>query len=101
MDVQKGLTRAPALEQRVMTWVSGDGTTDWTHAIAWYQELAKRSDDPLVLFQLAILQAEGGQVSQALLSAHEWNNREDPLPRYAGIIRAAYGEEPQLDREAV
>jgi CAAX protease family protein len=101
MDVQEGLTRAPAWEQRLMSWVSGDGTAERVHAIEWYQELAKRSDDPLVSFQLAILQAEAGQVSQALLSAHEWNNRENPLPRYAEIIRAAYGEAPSLDRETV
>ena len=101
MDVQEGLTRAPAWEQRLMAWVSGDGTADRAHAIEWYQELAKHSDNPLVLLQLAILQAEAGQVSQALLSAYEWKNREDPLPRYAEIIRAAYGEELTLDRETV
>lgn len=101
MDVQEGLTRAPAWEQRLMAWVSGDGTADRAHAIEWYQELAKHSDDPLVLLQLAILQAEAGQVSQALLSAYEWKNREDPLPRYAEVIRAAYGEELTLDRETV
>lgn len=101
MDLQKGLTRAPGWEQQLMAWVSGDGEAERVHAIEWYRELAKRSDDPLVPFQLAILQAEAGQVSQALLSAHEWNNREGPLPRYADIIRAAYGEEPPPDREKV
>ncbi|HEX8750282.1 MAG TPA: hypothetical protein VF732_04135, partial [Nitrospira sp.] len=60
MDVQEGLTRAPAWEQRLMAWVSGDGTAERTHAIEWYQELAKHSDNPLVLLQLAILQAEAG-----------------------------------------
>ena len=101
MDLQEGLTHAPPWEQRLMAWVSGDGTAERVHAIEWYQELAKHSDEPLVAFQLAILQAEAGQISQALLSAHEWNKREDPLPRYADIIRAAYGEEPPPDRETV
>ena len=101
MDVQEGLTRAPVWEQRMMAWVSGDGAAERAHAIEWYRELAKRSDDPVVPFQLAILQAEAGQVSQALLSAHEWNNREDPLPRYADVVRAAYSEEPPPDRETV
>ena len=72
MDLQEGLTRAPDWEQQLMAWVSGDGAAERVHAIEWYRELAKRSDDPLVPFQLAILQAEAGQVSQALLSAHEW-----------------------------
>jgi uncharacterized protein len=101
MDLQEGLTRAPAWEQQLMAWVSGNGASERAHAIEWYRELAKRSDAPAVPFQLAILQAEAGQVSQALLSAHEWNNRGDPLPRFADIIRAAYGEAPPPDRETV
>jgi uncharacterized protein len=99
MDVQEGLKRAPAWEQRVLAWVSGDGTAEQAHALEWYRELAAHSDDPLVPFHLAIVQAEGGQISQALLSAHEWNERVDPLPRLAELIRAAYRDERPPDRE--
>ena len=101
MDAQEGLSRAPAWEQRMMRWVSGDGEAERTQAIAWYQELAARSDDPAVPLQLAILQAESGQAAQALLSAHKWNTREEPLPAYGNIIGAAYGEERPLDRHTV
>ena len=93
MDAQEGLARAPLWEQRIMDWVSGDGATERAQAIGWYQELAARSEDPAVPLQLAILQAESGQVSQALLSAHEWDRLNNPLPQYADIIRAAYGED--------
>ena len=101
MDVQEGLKRVPVWEQRIMEWVSGDGATERAQAVAWYQELAARSDDPAVPLQLAILQAESGQISQALLSAHEWDRKGDPLPRYADIIRAAYSEEHAPDRNTV
>jgi len=101
MDAQQGLKRAPEWEQRVMDWVSGDGASERVQAIAWYQELASRSEDPVVPLQLAILQAESGQVPQVLLSAHEWNHLKAPLPRFAEIIRAAYSEEPPPDRDTV
>ena len=101
MDAQEGLTRAPAWEQRMMTWVSGDGAAERIQSITWYQELAARSNDPAVPLQLAILQAESGQVSQALLSVHEWQGKNDPLPIYGNIVRAAYSEEHPLQPDAV
>jgi membrane protease YdiL (CAAX protease family) len=48
---------------------------------------------------LAILQAEAGHVSQALLSAHEWARAEDPLPQFADLVMAAYGEGPVHDTD--
>ncbi len=99
MEVQEGLKHVPAWERQALAWLSGDGTAEQASAIEWYRELEAHSDDPLVPFQLAILQAEAGQTSQALLSAHQWNDREDPFPRLADLIRAAYSEEPPPDRE--
>src|SRR5262245_25102376 len=93
MEAEEGLGRAPAWEQRVIEWVSGDGMSERAQAVAWYQELALRSEEPVVPLELAILQAESGQIPQALLSAHEWNHLAAPLPQYAEIIRAAYSEE--------
>lgn len=101
MDVQEGLTRVPLWEQTIMEWVAGDGAAERAQAISWYQELVARSEDPAVRLQLAILQAESGQVSQALLSAHEWDRLDNPLPQYADIIRAAYSEEPPPDADSV
>ena len=94
MDVQEGLKRAPQWEQQLMAWTSGDNETERAYEVEWYQELAEISEDPLVPLQLAILQAEAGRVSQALLSAHEWASAEDPLPQYADLVIAAYGEGP-------
>jgi membrane protease YdiL (CAAX protease family) len=101
MDVQAGLVRAPVWEQKIMDWVSGSGAAERTQAMAWYEEMAARTEDPAVPLQLAILQAESGQRSQALLSAHQWDRKEDPFPQYAEIIRAAYSEAPPPTPDAV
>ncbi|MGH8766703.1 MAG: hypothetical protein ACREVT_00790, partial [Burkholderiales bacterium] len=97
MDVQEGLKRAPQWEQQLFAWTSGDTETELAHGIEWYQELAEISEDPLVPLQLAILQAEAGHASQALLSAHEWARAEDPLPQFADLVMAAYSEGPVYD----
>jgi membrane protease YdiL (CAAX protease family) len=99
MDVQEGLKRAPQWEQQLFAWISGDDETERAHEIEWYQELAEISEDPLVPLQLAILQAEAGDASQALLSAHEWASAEDPLPQFAALMMAAYGEGPVHDAD--
>ena len=99
MDVHEGLKRAPQWEQRLFIWASGDNETEQAHAIEWYRELAEVSADPLVPLQLAILQAEAGHVSQALLSAHEWAGAEDPLPQFTDLVMAAYGEGPVHDAD--
>ncbi|MFI5224012.1 MAG: hypothetical protein ACHQX3_07210, partial [Nitrospirales bacterium] len=69
-DVQEGLNHAPQWEQQLLAWASGNNEAELAHEIEWYQELSEISEDPLVPLQLAILQAEAGHVSQALLSAH-------------------------------
>ena len=99
MDVQEGLKRAPQWEQQLLAWTSGGNEAEWAHEIEWYQELAEISEDPLVPLQLAILQAEAGHVSQALLSAHEWARAEDPLPQFADLVMAAYSEGPVHDAD--
>lgn len=101
MDAQEGLRRAPEWKQLVLAWITGDSTSERLQAIAWYRELAQVSEDPVVPLQLAVLQAESGQVAQALLSAHEWDRLGDPFPQLARLIRAAYAEGTTPDRESL
>ncbi|WP_173049748.1 CPBP family intramembrane glutamic endopeptidase [Nitrospira sp. KM1] len=101
MDVQDGIRRAPFWKQQLLEWVSGNNEAERTQAIEWYRELARFSDEPIVSLELAILQAESGQVSQALLSAYEWSKREAPFPRYGEFIVSAYGEGLSLDRPSL
>jgi uncharacterized protein len=96
-DVEEGLKRAPQWEQQLFAWTSGDTQDDWTHEIEWYRELAEISEDPLVPLQLAILQAEAGHVSQALLTANEWTGAKGPPPEFTDLVVAAYGEGPVQD----
>jgi hypothetical protein len=98
-DVGEGLKRAPQWEQQFLAWTSGGDAAERAHEIEWYRELAEVSEDPLMPLQLAILQAEAGHVSQALLSAHEWARAEDPLPQFADLVMAAYGEGPVHDAD--
>ena len=98
-DVEEGLKRAPQWEQQLLAWTSGGDEAERAQEIEWYRELAEISEDPLVPLQLAILQAEAGHVSQALLSAHEWAGAEDPLPQFADLVMAAYGEGPVHDAD--
>ncbi|MEK7784308.1 MAG: hypothetical protein AAB658_02630, partial [Chloroflexota bacterium] len=98
-DVEEGLKRAPQWEQQLLAWVSSGDAAERAHEIEWYRELAETSEDPLVPLQLAILQAEAGHVSQALLSAHEWAGAEHPLPQFADLVTAAYGEGPRHDAD--
>jgi CAAX protease family protein len=92
MDVQEGLKHAPAWQQTLFRWISGDNELERLQAIEWFQELAQMSDEPLVPLQLAVLQAESGHVSQALLLAHEWSQAGESLPKLAALVVAAYGE---------
>jgi membrane protease YdiL (CAAX protease family) len=92
MDVQEGLKRAPAWQQALFGWISGDNELERVQAIEWLQELAEISDDPLVPLQLAVLKAESGRVSQALLLAHEWSQAGGPPPQLAALVVAAYGD---------
>ncbi|HEY6083771.1 MAG TPA: CPBP family intramembrane glutamic endopeptidase, partial [Nitrospira sp.] len=71
---------------------SGDNEAERLQAIEWYEELARTSEDPMVSLQLAIMRGEFGDVSQALLSADEWEKMDEPFPRFADVIRTAYGE---------
>jgi len=98
-DVEEGLKRAPQWEQQILAWVSGNDEAERAHEIEWYQELAETSEDPIVPLQLAILQAEAGHVSQALLSANEWARAGDPFPQFADLVTAAYGEGPIHDAD--
>jgi uncharacterized protein len=99
-DHEEGLRRAPRWEQRLLDWTSGDDKAERSHEIEWYRELAEVSEDPLVPLQLAILQAEAGHVSQALLSAHDWTKEDDPFPQFADLVMAAYGEGPAQDADS-
>ena len=96
MELEEALADAPALERWLYAMTADTGADERAHAIAWYEELARSSDQPVVQLQLAVLVAEAGQQDRVRRMNHEWMHRADPFPSYRRLIHAAYVE-PQLD----
>ena len=94
MEAQDGLLLAPDWHQRVMEWTVGTPEAERAQAIRWYQELVAATDSPSAKLRLGILQAESGHQSEALAAAKTWTREDAPLPFYADLIEAAYGESP-------
>ncbi|MEQ1795283.1 MAG: hypothetical protein ABL970_13960, partial [Nitrospira sp.] len=105
MEAQDGLMSAPDWQQRVTEWSAGSNDAERAQAIQWYQELVSATDSPSAKLRLAIVQAESGRKPEALTAAKAWLSEEAPLPLYASLIDAAYGEGPltserELDLQA-
>lgn len=98
MEAQDGLQRSPAWQQRLAEWMVGSSEKERLLAIQWYQELAATTGGPSAKLRLAILQAETGQVQEALDQAAQWWDLDAPMPLYSQWILAAYGTQ-SLSRE--
>lgn len=94
MEAQDGLSLAPDWQKRVTEWTAGSNDSERMQSIAWYQELVKETASPAAKLRLAILQVESGQKTEALAELKTWVGGEEPLPLYASLINAAYGEDP-------
>jgi hypothetical protein len=101
LDVQLGQDRAPAWQGALLGWITGDNHRERTQAIEWYRELAKISEEPVVPLQLAVLQAESGQIVEALSASEQWRMQSDPFPREAELLQAAYADGTEVDQETL
>jgi len=101
MDVETGLTAAPAWERRLYSLTLSDAGRELDQAIAWYEELADYSLAPSVDLRLAILRGEGGRRGPLARALEEWQARGEPLATYASVISAAYLDEEEVDADAV
>ncbi|WP_447986644.1 CPBP family intramembrane glutamic endopeptidase [Nitrospira sp. Nam74] len=90
LDIEEAISQAPAWEQALYQLTTENGANDLTEAIDWYGELAVISYSPELNLQLLILQAEAGHLEDVRQRLKEWDNREDPFPLFARLIRAAY-----------
>ncbi|MGH7168139.1 MAG: lysostaphin resistance A-like protein [Nitrospiraceae bacterium] len=97
MDLEEALRQAPAWERLLYDLTSGGSLDEQALAIAWYEELAASSLDPVVHLHLAILEAEAGRLDQVRRRADDWEGRRNAFPIFARLIRAGYLE-PRLDR---
>lgn len=93
MEAQDGLLLAPDWQRRMTEWTAGSNKAERDQAIQWYQELVSATDSPSAKLRLAILQAESGKKPEVLALAKTWLSQDAPLPFYAAMIDAAYGED--------
>jgi membrane protease YdiL (CAAX protease family) len=94
LDMEEAISQAPAWERALYRLTTENGANDLTEAIEWYRELAVISYSPEIHLQLLILQAEAGPLEDIRQELKEWENREDPFPLFARLIRAAYVDGP-------
>lgn len=95
---------APAWERRLYALAVAEGSSDLEQALAWYDELAARSDDPLVEVLLAVLEGEAGRLEALRRRLDAWQEQPD-LRGCAVLLRRAYleadenGEGPSAGEE--
>lgn len=100
MDLEEATRRTWEWEQMLNRWLTGSEQTAHLEAIQWYRELAAVSDDPLVSFQLAVLEAEFGELSKIKDRTVQWAQQSDPYRWFGKALAVAYLKEP-ADHEAV
>ncbi len=96
MDLEYAIAQTPTWEHLFY-----EARTGWmdelAQAIAWYEELADASNEPLTLVYLAVLEGEAGRLDRVRDEIKGWDRLPDPFPTYAGLLRAAYLEQTPLD----
>jgi membrane protease YdiL (CAAX protease family) len=97
MELQEALARAPRWERRLYELTMTEGANELRQAIAWYEELARYSLDPLVDIRLAILRGEAGDIVRLHGTLEEWVARGEPFEAYAPVLAAAYTRGPVPD----
>jgi hypothetical protein len=99
MDLNEGLRLTAPWERRVHQLISADGTDDLKQAIAWYEELAERSDNPRVEAHLAILYGEAGDTTHVEELTSAWTGG-GMLAVLAPVLRTAYLGAVETDEDA-
>lgn len=92
LDVEAAIAQAPRWERTLYRLTTENGSDDLTETLTWYRELAAVSYNPEIYLQLAILEAEAGRLEDVEPPLKEWDDREDPFPLFARLIRAAYAD---------
>ena len=88
-------SRAPQWEQQLLAWTSGDTENERAHEIEWYRELARVSEDPLVPCSWRFSKPRRVYVARRSSPRRSGPGRR-PLPQFADLVMAAYGEGPSM-----
>ncbi|MEK7293717.1 MAG: hypothetical protein AAB049_01960, partial [Nitrospirota bacterium] len=89
MDLEYAIAQTPAWEHMFYK-----ATTGWAdelaQAVAWYEELAEVSNEPLTLVYLSVLEGEAGRIDRVRDEIKGWEQLPAPFPVYARLLQAAY-----------
>lgn len=89
MDLEYAIAQTPPWEH-----VFYEATTGWAdelaESVAWYEELAEVSHEPLTLVYLSVLEGEAGRLERVRQEIKGWDRLPDPFPVYARLLQAAY-----------
>jgi len=95
MDLEYALAQTPPWER-----VFYEATTGWAdelaESVAWYEELADVSNDPLTLVYLSVLEGEAGRLEPVRNEIKGWDRLPDPFPVYARLLQAAYVDQAPI-----
>jgi membrane protease YdiL (CAAX protease family) len=90
MDVREGAARVPGWQRTVFRTLGLQSDADLALAIAWYDELVDHMVSPGSELELAILEAEDGQLDAVQERVEDWEQRGDPFSGFAAVIGTAY-----------
>jgi hypothetical protein len=89
MDLEYAIAQTPAWEHLFY-----EATTGWAdelaQVVAWYEELAEVSNEPLTLVYLSVLEGEAGRIDRVREEIKGWEQLPAPFPVYARLLQAAY-----------
>ncbi len=98
MDLEYAVAQAPAWEHALYK-----STTGWAdglaQAVAWYEELADVSNEPLTLVYLSVLEGEAGRLDRVRDEIKGWDQMPGPFPVYARLLQAAYLDQEQIEAD--
>jgi membrane protease YdiL (CAAX protease family) len=90
LDLDDGISGAPAWERRLYRSLLGSRDDDLADALRWYAELEAASLEPIVDLHLAILEGETGRRVELRRRLDEWSRRGEPFETFAHLVGRAY-----------
>jgi membrane protease YdiL (CAAX protease family) len=99
LDLDEATARASTWERVVYRATSQTPADELDQAIRWYRELVETTENPTIQLELAILEAERGDLEQVRRRIEGWRAGGGPCPSCADMVEAAYVQ-PAVDRRA-
>ncbi len=92
MELRESIAEQSPWERRLYSTLLLSTPREVPLAIAWFEELAARSEDTIPNVELAILEAENGLTQKVANRVVAWRQLRGDLPGFAKLIEIAYLE---------